>query len=145
VILVEDVMSRTVFTIAAGTSIVEAARALFDRDLGGAPVCASDGHVLGVVSARELVDPLSSDDAAEARRAVEAVLSPEVFAIAPRAPLNEAIRTMAFEGIHQLIVFDQDGGLAGVLTCSDVLRALAGIGRKDERVVAIAPPEHGGQ
>ncbi len=48
---------------------------------------------------------------------------------------------MAFERVHRLVVLDADQRLAGVVGSMQVPRHLAGFPRRDERVVAVAPPE----
>jgi CBS domain-containing protein len=47
---------------------------------------------------------------------------------------------MAFEGLHRLVVLDERSHLAGIITAMDVLREMAGFGRKATmRVIAVAP------
>jgi predicted transcriptional regulator len=65
---------------------------------------------------------------------------PEVFSVAPEASVEDAIRMMAFEGVHRLVVLEASGQLVGVITSMDVLRSLAGLPRPGERVIAVAPP-----
>jgi hypothetical protein len=56
-------------------------------------------------------------------------------------PLERAITLMmAPEGVHRLVVLE-DRRLAGIITAMDVLRELAGFGRRNSlRVIAVAPP-----
>ena len=49
---------------------------------------------------------------------------------------------MVFEGVHRLVVLDKDCRLVGIITSMDILRDLAGFGRRTtKREIAVAPPE----
>jgi predicted transcriptional regulator len=67
-------------------------------------------------------------------RTVRAMIDHEPF-----CPIEGAIRSMAFEGVHQLLVVDDDDRFVGVVTSMDILRELAGYPRKPARVFAVAP------
>jgi CBS domain-containing protein len=66
-------------------------------------------------------------------------MTPGILAVGPDEPLERAIELMAFEGVHRLLVLEGNN-LAGIITSLDVLRSLAGFPRRDQRVVAVAPP-----
>ena len=47
---------------------------------------------------------------------------------------------MAFEGVHRLIVLDEEARLVGILTPMDVIRELAGMERQQtRRRITLAP------
>lgn len=132
---VGEIMERNVLTIPRGTPLKVAARTLADRDVGGAPVCDAAGHVLGILSKTDLVEAFTSGE----DQLVEDVMYPEVLSVDAGAPIQAAIHRMAFEGVHRLLVFGEDGKLAGIVTSMDVLRALAGLPRRSDRIIAVAP------
>ena len=48
-----------------------------------------------------------------------------VRAVRPGDPVMFAVRLMADENVHRVVVVDDDGKLAGIVSAMDVLRALA--------------------
>lgn len=123
---VRDIMSDDVFTLDAEMSIEQAARALSERGISGAPVVAG-AKVVGVLSNSDLANPdrgLAADPAA----LVADVMTPLVFYLRPGEPANTAVRLMLYEGVHRLVVVRESGELAGIVTTMDVLKA---VGRGD--------------
>jgi predicted transcriptional regulator len=100
-------------------------------------VCAEDGRVVGVLSQSDLTGIFEGGDA----KTVAEVMTPEVLSVGADEPVDRAIHTMAFEGVHRLVVLDEERRLAGIVTSMNVLRDLAGFHRKDGGCEAIAPPE----
>jgi IMP dehydrogenase len=137
-ILVRDAMQREVVWLVRDQSVAEAAAVFDERDIGGAPVCDRDGRVLGLLTK---TDVAACAARSELDRSVEEAMTPEVISVGADEPLDRAISVMAFEGVHRLVVLDDALHLTGILTAMDVLRELAGFGRKaTRRVVAVAPP-----
>lgn len=58
-------------------------------------------------------------------RAVREIMTPATFSVRPEATVRELARFLSRGGIHRALVFDGTR-LAGVVTATDVLRALAG-------------------
>lgn len=87
------------------------------------PVTDPDGRLVGVLSHREATNALERGADPE-RTTVEAVMTPEPFAVAPDAPLSSVARQMASERVGSAIVVD-DGKVVGVLTTTDALGILA--------------------
>lgn len=133
---VRDIMEPNVFWLADDMPLKRAAQALAERQISGAPVCAREGCIVGILSKTDLAE---FHGAANDARLVREAMTPEILAVEPDAPLERAIQLMAFEGVHRLVVLER-GRLAGIVTSMDVLRALAGFPRRGVRVMAVAPP-----
>lgn len=58
-------------------------------------------------------------------RAVREIMTPATFSVRPEATVRELARFLSRGGIHRALVFE-GSRLAGVVTATDVLRALAG-------------------
>lgn len=56
-----DVMSERVITVSYSSPLSEVERVLSDNRIGGVPVTDAAGHVVGVVSARDLLDLYTED------------------------------------------------------------------------------------
>lgn len=119
---VRDIMSQDVFTLDVHMTIEEAARALADRGITGAPVV-TDKSVVGVLSNSDLAHP-DRGLGANARAPVGDVMTPLVFYLRPGEPAVSAVRLMLYEGVHRLIVVRESGELAGIVTSMDVMKAL---------------------
>jgi CBS domain-containing protein len=136
---VRDVMEANVFWLALDVPLAVAADELAERYISGAPVCDPTGRVVGVLSQSDLVQAYSQ---APDERVAADIMTPLALSVAPDEPLERAIKLMAFEGVHRLIVVTPGGALAGIITSMDVLREIAGYGRAPPRIIAVAPPEN---
>lgn len=121
-LLVSDVMTHSVVTLAPEMSLGDAAATLSTMGVSGAPVCDVEGHVVGVFSKSDVLK-LDGSTAEGAR--VGALMTAKVASIRDSEPLKAAIEQMAAAGVHRLIVIGADGHLAGIITPMDVIKALA--------------------
>lgn len=135
---IRDVMEANVFWLAADTPLGIAADELSKRDISGVPVCDPQGHVVGVLSKTDLVQAFN---AAPDGRVAADIMTPIALTVKPDDSMDLAIKLMAFEGVHRLLVVSESGNLEGIITSMDVLRELAGYGRAAPRIIAVAPPE----
>jgi predicted transcriptional regulator len=132
---VREIMEPNVFWLPEDTPLKRAAEALAERQIGGAPACAADGRIVGMISKTDLTDYYGG---ANELRLVRDVMTPEVFAVHPDDPIDRAIQLMAFEGVHRLLVFE-GAALAGIVTSMDVLRDLAGFPRPRQPCARTGP------
>lgn len=129
--LVDDVMTREVITSTADAPIAEVADLLATHRIGAVPIVDEHDHVLGVVSAADLLPKISGDRPASGRRRAKAeahlarqVMTTRLVTIAGDASLAEAATTMGKKKVRRLLVTDRAGRLRGVLSRTDVLRPL---------------------
>ncbi len=120
---VRDIMTTDVFTLSRDETLQDAARALSNQRIGGAPVV-DNGRIVGVVSKSDLLEVAAHRNPAEGRLYVNDVMTHLVFAVRPGDPAIVAVRLMVEEGVHRAVVVDDQGKLAGVVTPMDVLRAI---------------------
>jgi acetoin utilization protein AcuB len=82
------------------------------------------GKLVGVLSDRDLHLIETLRDVDPEKVTVEEAMSPLVYAVSPRAPLDEVVREMANHKYGCAVV--EDGGkLVGVFTTIDAMRAFA--------------------
>jgi predicted transcriptional regulator len=122
-LLVRDIMTESVLTLAKDTPLTEAATTLANMGVSGAPVCDENGRVIGVFSKSDIVSKLG-DGTPPGALTVGSIMTDRVFSVRPGDPLKTAVWLMVFESVHRLMVVGDDGKLAGILTPMDVLKAI---------------------
>jgi CBS domain-containing protein len=137
---IEHLMTRDVVTVTPTTPLKDVAVLLTEKHISGAPVCAEDGTILGVVSEADIlrteqgIGPniggrlqwlfrrLDDDfDKLQARTAGEAMTAP-ALTVRPVEPASAAARLMLLHHINRLPV-TFEGKLVGIVTRADLVRA----------------------
>ena len=129
--LVRNRMTREVITASPETLLAHALELTQTHRIRHLPIV-SDGALVGIVSERDLRfahPPVWLEDAAAMRRALHEhtlaeIMTQPVVTIGPDAPVEEAARVLQSRPFGCLPVVDQ-GVLVGIITESDILRALA--------------------
>ena len=147
---VKDLMNPDIMSVADEMTTDELARYLIEREISGAPVVDSQGHIIGVVSMtdigrniaepsdiessrssdfyRDIVADFTLDKAAESyieeRVTVRDVMTPVIHQIPVTASVAEAARIMVDHHIHRLIV-TQGKEPVGIITSIDILKMVA--------------------
>jgi predicted transcriptional regulator len=120
---VADIMTKQVLTLSPDADVGDAAWGLTISGISGAPVKDAQGHVLGVISKSDLADP-GRIKHGSGHETVGDAMTPLLFAIRSSDSVMDAARRMVETGSHRLIVVDDDGKLAGIVTPMDVLKDL---------------------
>jgi CBS domain-containing protein len=121
---VRDVMIRDPVTIDPDTTVRDAATTM-EESKRSCLLIASRGKVVGIVTERDLVRKAMSKNSKIRRSAkVTAIMSSPLVVVSPEATVEEAARIMADNEVRRLPVVDEKG-LVGLVTVSDIARALA--------------------
>ena len=143
-----DIMSRNVITVPEDLPVTELARILSEKNIGGAPVVDRRNHLVGVVSARDIVshelkvgnqvvseldyygrpDLATRGEMAGAGMHIEDygdslvrdILSPVVISAGPDATIVEIASLMGVNRIHRVLILDR-GEIAGVVSALDLI------------------------
>ncbi len=116
---VSDVMTRGVRTMSPSDTLVKAAQAMEELDVGAIPVC--DGErLVGMVTDRDIVLRGVAQG-----RPVDSTHLDEVMSADPRwcfddQPVDEALEQMRDAQIRRMPVVDHDKHLVGILSLGDV-------------------------
>lgn len=146
---VADWMSRELVTVTPSTPLAEAVKLLVDRSISGLPVIDDAGKLVGVISESDLMwreqgleqppymiflggviyfkNPLTYDrDLHKALgQTVGEVMTAQAISISEHTTLPEAARLMHDRKIHRLPVVDDRHHPIGIITESDIVRAIA--------------------
>jgi len=127
---VADVMTRQVVTVRGDATLVEALTYLATQHISGAAVTDHRQRLVGVVSRSDIIEAEVEVEEPEARgrfltdTLVRDVMSSPALTVGPDVELREAALAMEYGDVHRLFV-EEAGELVGVLSRSDVSRALA--------------------
>ena len=147
---VKDLMNPDIMTVTDEMTTEELARYLVEREISGAPVVDSQGHLIGVVSmtdiGRNLAEPsdltssrgssfyrddvdLTLEDLGqryveERPATVRDVMTPAIHQVSVTASVAEVARIMVEEHIHRLVV-TQGKEPVGIITSMDLLKMIA--------------------
>jgi len=136
---VRDIMTREVVCARLSTPYKELVRLVAERHVSAVPVVDDVRHVLGVVSASDLIlkqgrpaDAVQRSLLASRRRRVERLkarggtaaelMTWPVVTVGPQASVVEAARLLRKHQIKRLPVTDPAGRLIGIVSHSDVLK-----------------------
>lgn len=116
-------MTTTPHTIGVDQTIARAHQVMREHRLRHLPVL-SGGRLVGVLSDRDLhlVETLRDVDPQTVR--VEEAMTPDVYVVAPEAPLEEVVKDMATHKYGSAVVVD-DAHVVGIFTTVDACRAFA--------------------
>jgi CBS domain-containing protein len=119
---VKDLMTKSVVTIGANKTVIEAADLMSQNNVGDLVVIDNDTPV-GIVTERDIVRRvLAMRKSAEIR--VSEVMTAPLKVIDPEAPLREAARRMVNRGIRRLPII-KDNKLVGIITATDFARHMS--------------------
>jgi len=119
---VESYMSRAPITIRDDTNYWKAFEIMQEKDLHHIPVVNENNKVVGILTRRDL--KIAAMHFGEAQVEVSEVMHSPVVTIAPGELLAEAAKQMIDNRIGGLPVLDVNGQIVGILTETDLLRAL---------------------
>jgi acetoin utilization protein AcuB len=119
---VESYMSNAPITIRDDTDYWKAFEIMQEKDLHHIPVVNENEAVVGILTRFDL--KVASMHYKEADVDVSEVMHSPVVTISPGEPLSEAARQMIDNRIGGLPVVDGEGHMVGILTETDLLRAL---------------------
>lgn len=127
--LVQDRMSTPAITVTPETPFQEALKLMQTRKIRRLPVVDSAGHLVGIVSERDLLhaspSPATSLSVWELnyllwRLTVHELMTEKVVTVTPQTPLVEAARLMVEKKIGGLPVVDESDRVVGVITETDI-------------------------
>jgi CBS domain-containing protein len=148
----QDIMRRQVVTVPYSAPLSEVERILTDHRISGAPVTDEKGHVVGVISMKDLIERYAEDPDARPRRgrgyyhlsseemdeedydAFEVpeesedvagdVMTAEVYSVGPGADLKEIAATMRRHGVHRVLVQERNRTV-GLISTMEILDCLS--------------------
>jgi CBS domain-containing protein len=119
---VADAMSKVVLSTGTRTTVREVCRLMAERNVGAAVVVDEDLPGPGIVTERDILRAVARGldcDTAE----VGEVMTFDARTASTSWDLDAAAEEMVRRGFRHLVVVDDDGRLAGIVSMRDVVRA----------------------
>lgn len=130
---VAELMQTDLTTVAPDSTVAEVVQAMADGHVSGLPVVDSEGRVLGVVSATDVLQAAAEREDGGGRTtlfehtAARDLMTAGAITIEPDADVREAAQRMLYGEVHRLFV-EEKGRLVGVVSQTDIAHAM-GSGR----------------
>ena len=116
-IRVGDLMNREVMSVPASLTLAELSRVMISQRHLGFPVVDEQNRLVGTIGLAQMQN-------AEPHRWVGEVMLRNPSTIAPTAGALEALERMGRQQVDRLIVVDENGVMIGIVTQTDLMRAL---------------------
>ena len=116
--LVKDIMTKgaKLVTVGPKDKVGEAMALMVAKKVSGLPVVDA-GKVVGVITEADVLTNAKS-------KSVKAAMTAEPITICPMATVKEAAEKLDCAKKKRAIVLDKDGGLAGIVSRTDVIKAM---------------------
>ncbi len=119
---VSRVMTTELATLPSTASMEEVKELLRSRHISGIPIV-DEKTLVGVISVEDLILALEQH---ALDTPISQFMTRQVLTVHPEEPVFEALKQLERQGIGRLLVLDEDGKLAGILTKGDIMLGLLG-------------------
>ena len=109
-----------VLSVSCDTPVRDAIRLLAENRIGSLPVL-RDGKVVGIMSERDIIYCLASDDAAMLDWTVERIMSSPAITVTTDVQVLTALSQMTRRRIRHLPVVEGDNELIGIVSIGDLV------------------------
>lgn len=131
---VKEIMTGFIQTIPSSSTVLEAAQIMSKIGIGS--IVATQKEIpIGIVTERDIVTKVSSQDLNPSKITVDKIMSHPIITIEPDKIIDEAALMMSVYGIRRLVVVGKDYKLTGVVTTTDIASWLAR--NEDHRNIAL--------
>jgi len=140
----EDLMTRAVHTCRAQDTLADAARRMWDCDVGWLPVLNEGGELVSVVTDRDICMGALHQGVNLSQAQVENVMSRRLITCSPGDDMGDVAAVLRREQLRRLPVVDEHRHLVGVVTFSDVVRGLEREIGEADHLVQVDHSQHRG-
>lgn len=118
-----DVMSSPIKTASANSPLAAVATLMRDEDVGIVPIVDDQGdRLLGVITDRDIVVRVDAEAAPVDLVRAGDVMTTDLTTVRPRDDLHEVIDRMGQQGLHRMLVTDDDNRVVGIISVGDLAR-----------------------
>lgn len=118
---VKDICKKDVVTCEPNSKVSQIAQLMKDKNISGIIVC-KDSLPIGVITDRDFRNKIVAQNAQFTEMTAVEIMSFPVITVKAEDYIFEAIYKMTRQNIHRLVVVDEMGYLAGVITDTDIIK-----------------------
>ncbi len=119
---VYEVMSTPPVTVGVDASLVDAARAMYESNVGSVVVVDDNGGLAGIVTRRDVIYLVATGEARRNPR-VSSVMSASVITASPEEDLATVLDRMRSAGVRHIVVVE-GGRPVGVVSMWDIMNTV---------------------
>lgn len=134
------IATRVVATASPEESVLQIARRMKAFNVGCVVIVDGEGEPVGIVTDRDVVVRGVAEEVSFAEAPVRLLMTEELYTCRETVPIEEAVALMGDAGARRLVVVDDDGKLAGVLSVDDVMELLVEEARSIGKLLAKEAP-----
>lgn len=117
-----DIMSSPVFSLREEMPIEEAEKVFKSKKFRHIPIVSANGNLVGIVSDRDFIGPMSPSGAGVTL--IKERMVTNILTARPQTEIRSIAEVMIDHHIGCLPIVEENGALVGILTRSDILRAI---------------------
>jgi CBS domain-containing protein len=121
---VQDIMTRAPLACRPDMNLAEVAHRMWQADCGLIPVTDEAGHVLGVITDRDICIAAATRDQAPSYLRAASLTRGHVVCCRPGDSVGAALRLMRDHRVRRLPVVSDEGVLQGVISMNDIVLEL---------------------
>ena len=118
-IFVARIMSADVETVSPDTLVEDAAERMLEMEIGSLVVVDDDGGLAGIVTTTDFVDIVAKSEP-KAETPIARYMSTDVQTAGAQESIQAVADRMLTLGVHHMPVVDDDVGLIGIISTSDL-------------------------
>ncbi|MFC4439274.1 MULTISPECIES: CBS domain-containing protein [Natrialbaceae] len=123
-IFVARVMSTDLETVTPETLVEDAGQVMLEREIGSVIVVGEDNQLEGILTTTDFVN-IVAESHPKAETSVSRYMSTDVVTASAQDTIRDAADLMIERGFHHLPVVDEDEGVIGMITTTDLASYLS--------------------
>ena len=116
---IQDIITSDVQCCGPDTNLAAAAKMMWDSDCGALPVLNVEGHVMGMITDRDICMAAATKNKPASDITVWETVSGKVYTCQLSDDVHTALDIMKREKVRRLPVVDEDGVLQGIVAMND--------------------------
>jgi len=108
-------------------SAFDVARLMAKNGVGSVVVVGDGNKPLGIITERDLLKKISAQNKEAQQIAAKVIMSSPLFTIKAIDSVETAAEAMVKNKVKRLVIIEQDGSIAGIISMSDIVKRLAKI------------------
>jgi CBS domain-containing protein len=123
-IFVARLMSTSLHTVSPDTLVEDAAKLMMDEGIGSVVVVDDDNQLCGILTTTDFVR-IVAERKPKDQTPVSEYMTADVVTTTAQVPIREVADTMMNHGFHHVPVVDEDEGVIGMITTTDLAAYLS--------------------